>query len=233
MRIAVLSDIHSNIQALTRAFEIIDESNIDKVYCLGDIVGYGGNPNECIELIRKRARAVVRGNHDQAIIDADLARSLPRPGRAACEWTRKHLSQENLQYLTSLPLTLVRSSFTLAHASPLHPNEWTYVMSLEVAEEQFKAFTTQVCFIGHTHVPAVCCEDMKTFEYRKSLRCLINVGSVGQPRDLNTRLSFGILDFDKGEYENVRADYDIEGASKAIRAAGLPRILGKRLFNGM
>jgi len=233
MRIAVLSDIHSNLQALTQAFEVIDASNVDKIYCLGDIVGYGANPNECIDLIRQRARAVVRGNHDMAIADVELSKRLSKPGRAACEWTRKTLTEENYQYLSSLPFLLARQEFTLVHASPLTPERWIYVHSLDVAGKQFKAFSTPICFIGHTHVPAVCGEDLHTFEYKHGSRCIINVGSIGQPRDMNPKLSFGIMDFATGEYQNVRAEYDINAAAAAIRAAKLPGILAKRLFNGM
>lgn len=233
MRIAVVSDIHSNIQALTRAFSVIDERAVDSVYCLGDIVGYGGNPNECVELIRKRANLCVLGNHDMAALDPAHAEYFSRPGRTAIEWTHSILTPDNLQFLSSLPYRASADPCTLVHAGPLDPEQWQYVLSLQVAKLQFPAFATQICFIGHTHVPAVCGEDLKTFVLKKEKRFLINVGSVGQPRDGNPQLSFGLLDTDAWKYENVRAPYEIDKAALAIRTQGLPSTLATRLYQGV
>ncbi len=233
MRIAILSDIHSNLQALNRALEVIDRSSIDTIYCLGDTVGYGGNPNECLELIQRRAAAVIRGNHDQAAIDLTASKYFSRTGRIAAEWTRKNLTPENQTFLASLPFRLDKDVCTLVHASPLRPDDWEYVLSLEIAEMQFASFTAPICFIGHTHIPVVCGEDLQTFVFQKGQRFLVNVGSVGQPRDGNPELSFGILDTDTWEYQNVRTAYDIEGAAKAIRDASLPDVLARRLFEGI
>lgn len=232
MRVAVISDIHSNLQALTQAFSVIDERRVDAVYCLGDIVGYGANPNECLELVRKRAKLCVLGNHDMASMDPANAEFFSRPGRIAIEWTHSVLTQENLQFLSSLPLTASAGPCTLVHASPLDPGQWQYVLSLQVARLQFPAFQNQICFIGHTHVPAVCGEDLRTFILKKDKRFLINVGSVGQPRDGNPQLSFGLLDTESWKYENIRAGYDIDKAAQAIRGAGLPSTLATRLYQG-
>jgi diadenosine tetraphosphatase ApaH/serine/threonine PP2A family protein phosphatase len=232
MRIAILSDIHSNLQALTKALEEIDAASVDSLYCLGDVVGYGGNPNECLDLIRRLASHVVRGNHDHAAIDEEIAEGFSRSGRKAATWTRKTLTDENLEYISALPMKLDLPPCTLVHASPLQPERWTYVLSLDVAKKQFPAFSEELCFIGHTHVPAVCGEDMRTFEFHKGPRMLVNPGSVGQPRDGNPRLSFGLLDTGTWEYSNIRSDYDIDGAAKAIRDAGLPDVLARRLFEG-
>ncbi len=232
MRIAVISDIHSNIQALTQALSIIDERQVDKIYCLGDIVGYGGNPNECLDLIRERASLCILGNHDLASIDPANAEFFSRPGRIAIEWTHSVLTPDNANFLSSLPYTASIDICTLVHASPLDPEQWQYVLSLQVAKMQFPAFPTQLCFIGHTHVPAVCGEDLKTFVLKKEKRFLINVGSVGQPRDGNPQLSFGLLDTGTWKYENVRASYDIDKAAQAIRSMGLPSTLAARLYQG-
>jgi diadenosine tetraphosphatase ApaH/serine/threonine PP2A family protein phosphatase len=233
MRIAVISDIHSNLQALQAAFAVIDAARVDAVYCLGDIVGYGANPNECLELVRSRASIILRGNHDHAVVDPVLSRYFSKSGRAASEWTRKVLTKENADYLTTLPFRADTELCTLAHASPSAPEEWQYVLSLDVAEDQFSSFTAPLCFIGHTHIPVVCGEDMRTFSFRKGVRMLINVGSVGQPRDGNPQLSFGLLDSDSWEYRNVRETYDVAAAAKAINDAGLPSVLAKRLFEGV
>ena len=232
MRIAILSDIHSNLPALEAALSVVDASKVDAIYCLGDIVGYGASPNECLEIIRARATVVIRGNHDHAIVDPKLARFFSKSGRTASEWTRKKLAQENMDFIASLPFRHQTDICTLVHASPMEPEAWEYVLSLDVAEEQFTAFTTPVCFIGHTHIPIVCGEDLRTFSFRKGVRMLVNVGSVGQPRDGNPQLSFGILDTDKWEYRNIREGYDIEAAAKKIKEAGLPDVLARRLFEG-
>lgn len=233
MRIALLSDIHSNLQALTEAFRLIDEARIDRVFCLGDIVGYGGNPNECAALVRERCAAAVMGNHDIAALDLAKADYFTVPGKLAAAWTNKNLTKESRSFLSSLPMKREEGPCTLVHASPAEPGDWQYVLSLEVAGRQFKHFTTELCFIGHTHVPAICGENLSTFIFKKGMRFIINVGSVGQPRDGNRQLSFGILDTDAWTYENIRADYDAKGAAAAIRAAGLPAILGARLTQGL
>ena len=233
MKIALISDIHSNLQALLAALSDIDGRRIDQVYCLGDIVGYGGSPNECVDLVRQRASAVVLGNHDQAALKPSDGDYFTKPGKIAAEWTNKTLTDENRQFLAALPFTSEAGICTLVHASPQFPPAWQYVDSIDVARVQFAHFTTKICFIGHTHVPALCGEDLKTFKFKKNLRFLINVGSIGQPRDGNPHLSYGILDTDAWSYENIRIPYDIRGAAAAITSQGLPEVLAKRLSQGL
>jgi predicted phosphodiesterase len=233
MRIAVISDVHSNLQALQIVLDYIASLRVDEVYCLGDIVGYGANPNECMDLVRTYATHVVRGNHDQAMFDPALLETFSKPGRIASDWNRRQLQKEHLDYLASLPLKIETPCCTLVHASPAEPAAWEYVATLDLAERQFSTFSTKLCFIGHTHQPIVCGADLETFEFRPGMRFLINVGSVGQPRDHNPLASFGYLDTEKWEYRNYRLDYDVEKAARAIKAVGLPRFLGKRLSVGM
>jgi len=233
MRIAILSDIHANLPALIRAFSLIDELKVDEVYCLGDIVGYGGDPNECVELIKKRAVIALVGNHDLACIDPDKHRFLPPDGRIVADWTSRVLTAGHRRFLSALTLVEHTSFFTLVHSSPHNPNEWNYILSLDQARPQFDHFSSPLCFIGHTHVPFICGDDLKTFTVKKERRYLINVGSVGQPRDGNPQLSFGIFDTVQWTYENIRADYDIGQAVKSIEANRLPPSLGKRLSLGV
>ena len=233
MKIAVISDIHSNVQALLAALSDIDSRGIHQIYCLGDIVGYGGSPNECVDLIRQRASAIVLGNHDQAALKPSDGNYFTKPGKIAAEWTNKVLTDQNRQFLASLPFTAEAGICTLAHASPNVPPAWQYVDSIEAARAQFAHFATELCFIGHTHVPAICAEDLKTFKFKKDLRFLINVGSIGQPRDGNSHLSYGILDTDAWSYENIRIPYDIRAAAAAINSQGLPAVLAKRLSQGL
>lgn len=233
MRIAILSDIHSNLQALTRAISIIDQQPIDEICCLGDIVGYGGNPNECVDLIRQRASNCILGNHDLAAIDPTHAFYFTKPGRIAADWTHKVLTEENAQFLSSLPYKVEKNGLTFVHASPAEPQAWNYIFSLEEAQPQFHHFQTAACFIGHTHIPSVCGEDLKTFAFQKGTRFLVNVGSVGQPRDGNPHLSFGIVDTDTWTYENIRIAYDVAAAANAILKNGLPTFLAERLLQGI
>jgi diadenosine tetraphosphatase ApaH/serine/threonine PP2A family protein phosphatase len=233
MKIAVISDIHSNLQALLAALSDIDGRAIDQIYCLGDIVGYGGSPNECVELIRRRAAVSVLGNHDQAALNPSDVNNFTKPGKIVSEWTNKMLTDANRQFLAALPFTAKVGNCTLVHASPESPPAWQYVDSMDAARVQFAHFTTEVCFIGHTHVPALCGEDMKTFKFKKDIRFLINVGSIGQPRDGNFHLSYGILDTEAWSYENIRIPYDIRGAALAITSQGLPAVLAKRLSQGL
>jgi diadenosine tetraphosphatase ApaH/serine/threonine PP2A family protein phosphatase len=233
MTIAVISDIHSNLQAFEEALRYIEQFKIDEIHCLGDIVGYGGNPNECVELVRKRCAKVVKGNHDLATIDLSHSKFHPEAGKMTNAWTFKILTEENRRYLAWLPFRIVNSDFTLVHASPESPFDWKYIDSVESASEQFGHFSTPVCFVGHTHVPYVIGEDLKSFTLTRSTKFIINVGSIGQPRDGNPQLSFGVIDTVDWTYENIRADYDIEGATRAIARAGLPAILGSRLERGI
>jgi diadenosine tetraphosphatase ApaH/serine/threonine PP2A family protein phosphatase len=233
MKIAVISDIHSNLQALLAALSDIDGRGIDQIYCLGDIVGYGGSPNECAQVIRQRAAVSVLGNHDQAALNPSDVNNFTKPGKIVSEWTSKTLTDENRKFLAALPFTAKAGLCTLVHASPKFPSAWEYVDSMDAARVQFAHFATELCFIGHTHVPALCGEDMKTFRFKKDIRFLINVGSIGQPRDGNFHLSYGILDTDAWSYENIRIPYDIRGAALAITSQGLPAVLAKRLSRGL
>ncbi len=233
MRIAVISDIHSNLPALQRTFEVIDHLAVDRVYCLGDIVGYGPSPNECIDIIRERCAAVVKGNHDCGAIDELPLDHFNIYGKSAIRWTRTHLTETNVEYLRRLPMLRVLDGVTLAHASPLNPEDWQYIFAWPDAERCFPAFSTRICFIGHTHIPVIVGEDGSVNTFREGLRYLINVGSVGQARDGNPRISFGLLDTTASKFEFMRVDYNIEATASAILAARLPDYLAQRLFLGI
>ncbi len=233
MRIAIISDIHSNLDALTEAFAIIDTKEIDRVFCLGDIVGYGAEPNECIAMLRRRGVPCIAGNHDIAALEPAKADHLNRYARTAIEWTARQLTPENAEFLASLPYTITAHQCTFVHASPDRPEEWKYIVTGYDAQEYFQYFATPICWVGHSHISGVHCEDLKTSEVEKGKRYIINVGSVGQPRNRDSRLSFGIFDVDRWEYEHVAAEYDAEFAREKIIKAGLPAYLGDRLLAGV
>jgi diadenosine tetraphosphatase ApaH/serine/threonine PP2A family protein phosphatase len=235
MRVAIISDIHSNLEALQKALEIIDERKAEEIICLGDLVGYGANPNECVELTRKRASRILLGNHDQAAFDLSQTEHFNRHARTAAYWTNQTLTEENLEFLKSLPFQHAIDDLTFVHASPRDPDQWEYVFSAHEAKTNFESFQTRICFVGHTHIPGIFPEDLKTQKsgVTRENRYIINVGSVGQPRDGNWKLSFGIFDTSAWTYGLIRSEYDVQSASEKIVAADLPRFLADRLLVGI
>ena len=233
MRIAIISDIHSNLEALTKAFNIIDRRSIDEIVCLGDIVGYGANPNECVDLVRQRCNIVIKGNHDEAVIDLTVADDFTDNARSAILWTREQITKENLGYLRSLSIAQQKKDMILVHSSPCEPQEWNYIFDEDTAARAFRSFSEPLCFIGHTHMPMIFSPNGFVSAIANDERYLINVGSVGQPRDRNTDLSFGIFDSDTWTYENIRSPYEMEIAARKILKTTLPPRLGQRLLMGV
>lgn len=232
MRIACISDTHSNLEALTAVLKVIDERGVDAIICAGDIVGYGADAAVCVDLVRERCAGVVMGNHDAAVaLDRDLGK-LPRDGQEAALHNRAQLSDDQLNYLRGLPLTLDLEGCAVAHATPHRPEAWVRMHTYSTVSEQFKHFQAPVCFVGHTHVPGVAAEKIGVLNVRPGNRYVINVGSVGQPRDRNPRACVAFFDSVTFEYELVRVPYDIASAAAKIREAGLPSSLAKRLEKG-
>jgi predicted phosphodiesterase len=233
MRIAVISDIHSNLEALIKTLEIIEQHSVDTIVCLGDIIGYGANPNECIELVQRRCDIVIKGNHEEAVLDITKAEHFTQNARSAILWTLNQITEENLVYLRSLSFVHRSSEALFVHASPCEPAEWNYIFEEDAAANAFHCFSEPLCFIGHTHMPAIFSTNGLAPEITKDERYLVNVGSVGQPRDRNTQLSFGLFDTDPWTYENIRAQYDVETTVKKILNTDLPARLGQRLLMGV
>ena len=237
MRIAVISDVHSNLEALEAVFEALDErGGAEAVYCLGDVVGYGPAAAACVERVRKWCDAVVMGNHDAVVARAEGTDVLPGDGQAAARHNREQLSDEQLDWLADLPLSRAVEAgghaLRLVHASPDRPAAWTRLDGFRAAKAQFDAFDEAVCFVGHTHRPAVMADRLGVLSVRPGHRYLINPGSVGQPRDGTPRPSFGLFDTETFGYENVRVPYNADRAAEKIRAAGLPERLAERLLRG-
>jgi len=234
VKIAVLSDIHSNFEALERALTEIEHTGVDALYCLGDVVGYNADPAACVDLVREHCTGVVRGNHDVAVATEKALGALPPDARAAARHNRACLSEEQIAFLSDLPLRLTVENCTFVHATPDDPSAWTRLTTYPAAQAQFSHFDTDLCFLGHTHVPAVMADSLGIFQVRPGHRFLINVGSVGQPRDQNPKLSFGLFDTETVEYRNVRLSYDVDTAAQKIRAAeALPDRLATRLYDGL
>ena len=205
MRFAFISDIHANLEALEAVLTDIKGQRIDEVICLGDIVGYGANPNECIELVKKYCPVTLLGNHDAAAVDLLSTQHFNIHAKIAIVWTEQNLKKENRSYLSALQLKSTKDSLTLVHATPYEPNMWYYITSLEEAAFNFQFFDTQICLVGHTHIPIIIIldKDKELYVHQdthvkmgelEGARYLINVGSVGQPRDRNPKTCYGILD---------------------------------------
>jgi diadenosine tetraphosphatase ApaH/serine/threonine PP2A family protein phosphatase len=238
MRYAILSDIHSNLEALERALDYLSDQNIDKYWVLGDLVGYGANPQEVCDRLFKLTDVIILGNHDQAIFDAKLLDWFNQDARTALEWTKTQLNQETKDKLAKLPYIRIENDVTLTHSSPNYPEEYSYIFEWKDVEPVFSVFKTRFCFIGHTHVPQLFSEKAQISRYLeegtclldRSERYLINCGSVGQPRDYDKRLSCGILDDKDDVLDIVRLEYDKRKAADKIRSQGLPAFLADRLL---
>ena len=233
MKIAIISDIHANLEALTTALEFISQSDVQSMYCLGDVVGYGANPNECVELLQKNTIPCVVGNHDKAVFDVVLQHTFSAKAKSALEWTKNNISFQSLNFLKDLPPRIIENGCTFVHSTPDQPFQFKYILDQEDAEHYFPFFETQICFIGHSHRAGIFCDDGITQRVQREKKFIVNVGSIGQPRDGDWKLSFGVFDTERCEYQNIRLEYDVETARQKIIDAGLPTVLGDRLLVGV
>ena len=242
MRIALLSDVHGNLPALEAVLADVDEAGVEQVWCLGDLVGYGAEPDGCVELARERCDLCLAGNHDLVVTgEIDIA-DFSSSAAAAAQWTREHIGAEALEFLKGLEPKLGGREIGLYHASPRDP-VWEYVLSTWQADECMDLMDERVAAIGHSHValffertgegqvegaPAEAGleRDLSEGDW------LINPGGVGQPRDGDPRAAWLLLDTEGWSAEWRRVEYPIERAASAIEEAGLPTVLAQRLYTG-
>lgn len=240
MRYAIISDIHSNLEALERILSALEIENIEKFICLGDLVGYGANPNECVERVKELTDLVIAGNHDYASCGMTDTKYFNPVAKRAISWTESVLTEENKEYIKNLGLTLKIKDAFFVHSSPSEPATWQYIFSLDDAIFEFQYFEEKICFIGHSHIAFAIRErgrrysvvEWKEFPINTNARYIINVGSVGQPRDLDPRACCVVFDNERKSIKFIRSEYDIEKAQKKILDAGLPRFLADRLKHG-
>ncbi len=242
MRTLVLSDIHANLVALEAV--LAAAGTWDRVWFLGDLVGYGPNPNECVERLRALEPLALSGNHDWAVLNKLDTEEFNDDARRAVNWTRRELTDENMDYLRGLPPLHVAPPFTMAHASPRHP-VWEYILDLQTALDNFDHFETPICLVGHSHIPALFLLDDTAAELNFYLlgdaetvdlsqgRIILNPGSVGQPRDGDPRASFAILDDEAQTWTLHRVEYDIAETQRRMHAHKMPSRLIERLEFGM
>ena len=239
MRYAIFGDIHGNTEALNAVFADIAHARVDRYLCLGDVVGYGAEPEKCIAELRSRGIETVLGNHDSAAVGDTPLDYFNEYAKEAIAWTAERLTEDDKGYLKRLPVIGGDEGFAIVHSSLANPKEWGYIIDLMSARRCFELLTGHLCFIGHSHVPvifqergSISCYRARDMAMEKDARYIVNVGSVGQPRDGDHRASYGIYDAAKMRFEIRRVPYDVRKAQDKIISAGLPRFLAFRLGVG-
>lgn len=253
-RFAIISDIHGNLPAFEAVLDQLERTDVEGILCLGDIVGYGPWPAECLDLVTRCCTLTVRGNHDEAVIDPRCAAFFNGAARTAVEWTRRQLGPLHLDALSRMRAVAhygKGEQVMLVHDSPC-PGPTDYIHDKQIAAIAFRGVDRPVCLVGHTHVPMVfeapdpspdavlspltiiahIPSDGQPIQLDEGCRYICNPGSVGQPRDCDPRASYAIMDLDAQTFTVHRATYDICAAQAATRAAGLPPILADRLAIG-
>ncbi|MBN1759440.1 MAG: metallophosphoesterase family protein [Chitinispirillaceae bacterium] len=242
MRYAIISDIHGNAEALNAVLGDIRKRSVDSIICLGDIVGYYPDPERCIDLVSKQVDYCVAGNHDYAAIGRIDTQNFTYYAYAAMEWTKQNISDQARDYLMQLPLTVTLDNMFFTHSSPSNPQDWVYVFpdSEEAVFEAFNSLMFGLNFIGHTHWPSIMIQEDEriilhsehTISLVDSHYYLVNVGSVGQPRDFDSRSCYALYDEEKKTIELVRVEYDFRITQKKIKDHHLPLFLAERLEKG-
>ncbi|RCK72812.1 MAG: Diadenosine tetraphosphatase [Anaerolineae bacterium] len=241
MRVLVFSDVHANLTALERI--LADAGTYDAVWCLGDVIGYGPDPNECVECIRHLPNLTcILGNHDAAVLGLIEVEAFNHEARWVIQWTQQQLTEANLSFLRSLPERLVIGDVTLVHGSPRQP-VWEYLLDAQTARHNFDFFDTPFCFVGHTHLPILFhLNELETYPVGGYLppnqviqltpREIVNPGSVGQPRDRDPRAAYAIYDTETHHFEHRRVEYDVAAVQDRMRLARLPQRHIQRLSVG-
>lgn len=244
-RFGLVADVHANLQALNAVLSKLAEEGIEEIWCLGDVVGYGGDPEACVAIVRERCAGTVRGNHDAAAVEAELRASFNPHARAAIERQADLLSREALEWLDALPAVLELEDVVLLHASFAQPEAYPYVLGAHDAARELMALPGRWGFYGHTHVPALWrmdpdgrVEDVAdgpggATPLDLPARYLVNPGAVGQPRDGDPRAACAIFDRGSERLRLLRVKYDIAAAQSSIRRAGMPKIEADRLERGL
>lgn len=240
MRYGIFSDIHGNLEALETVLAAYKKERIDHYFCVGDVVGYGANPHECIEAVRNLGAVCIAGNHDWAVVEKVDIEYFNPMARAAVLWTRKVAGRDDMAFLDRLKLIYKNDDFILVHGTLNEPAYFHYLVDSNQAELIFPLMDRNVCFVGHSHVAGVFVRKENKIEYsniseikiEEGCQYIVNAGSVGQPRDNNPAAVYCVYDTDEKVIQVKRVDYDVEAAQKRILEAGLPSFLAVRLAAG-
>ena len=239
MKIVIISDIHGNLEALNKVLEHIDKLEEEKrVVCLGDIVGYGPNPAECFKIVESLTDKICLGNHEYAILDKDFDYQMARYAREAIIWTRGILGKEIREAISRIPIQIEEDNVLYVHASPDDPMRWKYITNARNAYSSLIETKHSLCFVGHSHIPGIYAyNELRGNSNKATLsrddKTIVNVGSVGQPRDGSPMLSFAVFDDDNWSVEIIRLEYDYHKTMAKIEKANLPFFLAKRLAKGV
>jgi predicted phosphodiesterase len=241
MRVAVISDVHANLEALQAVTQDIEKNNIEKVIFLGDAVGYGADPNKCVKRICDLCEINLLGNHDFVAMGLESPEHFNIMAKQSIYWTRKALKRKTIERMSDFEMEATFLDYHLVHSTPDDPAEWNYLLTEEDARKTFDSFTQGFCMVGHSHLPGIFClrpdgqidslaaEDLQA---DPDCRYIINVGSVGQPRDGNKDACYLIADTEKNYFEYRRSPYDLQKAQEKMRKAQLPEFLITRLADG-
>lgn len=236
MKYAILSDVHANLEALQSVLEDARSRGVTRFICLGDVVGYNANPEECVDIIRDLGCPVVMGNHDAYTVADEIPETVNGRARKSLEWTREHIRPDQRDWLANLPLQRRVGPLEIVHASMHQPEDWNYVLNAIEAILHFHFQETSLCFFGHTHNPMYFCtkerktyKDYERIELEAGERYFVNAGSVGQPRGDDKRAQYALYDTRARVVEFHRVEYDVSAACEKIRAAGLPEHNALRL----
>ncbi len=241
MRIALISDIHGNLEALEAVLADVDKHQVEEIHCLGDVVGYGCDPVACLDTVVKRCKTTLMGNHEYVAMGLLSEEHLNSVARASLSWTADQLSDRDLSLIADFEMTHTVEKALLVHSSPFEPDQWHYIISRDAAETAFDICGAHLCFFGHTHLPMIFSSRPGSslrqqaghdFLPDPDTRYLVNVGSVGQPRDNDNRASYVVYDSQEQEINFHRVEYDIALAQSKMTRAKAPAMLIERLSVG-
>lgn len=241
MRIALISDVHANLEALQATLSDIQSQKVDVIHFLGDAVGYGCDPNACVELICKNCQVRLLGNHDFAALGLESTEHFNETASESLSWTRKELTDRSLSALADFELENISDPFHLVHASPRAPELWEYILTIQEAREQFECTESNLLCVGHSHVPVgfiltpegtISQRVANEMEIDPENRYILNVGSVGQPRDHDPRSCYVTFDTEQSLVRYHRVEYDVAKTTTRMELLGLPVSLSERLLVG-
>lgn len=241
MKMAVFSDVHANLEALEAVIEAIQSEKVDRLLCLGDLVGYGPDPDTCVEMVLDVADTTLCGNHDQAAIGELDIKDFNPDAREAILWTQKQIQTKTKESIRNLITVFLEEEIMAVHASPAAPQKWEYMLSGADFKRNLDILPVRICFVGHSHVPGIYIrsnsgeimeEKSGEVRFEQGEKYIINVGSVGQPRGGDSRSCYGLFDTSKKRFELKRVSYPILPVQKKMAERGLPQTLIDRLAMG-
>jgi predicted phosphodiesterase len=241
MRLGIFSDVHGNMEALDAVLKALKGEDVNLTICLGDLVGYGPDPNQCVEKVMEASDIVLAGNHDYAAVNLESTEHFNECARTAIEWTNEVLTSASQDILAKLPLIETIDNILTVHATPEQPEQWHYITSAEDAYRNLVNMSVPICFVGHSHVPMafiqqeeeqILLQSAAEVDIQPGQKVIINVGSVGQPRDGDPRAAYGIFDMKENKFNLKRLAYAVRKVQEKMQKKNLPSFLIERLESG-